>query len=75
MICTNIDVINNITGIIYKITCLLNNKIYIGKTTETLEARIKNHIRASAHYTEGFLTVSPLYEDIQKYGVSNFSCC
>lgn len=36
------------TGIIYKITNKINNKIYIGITTRTLETRWKEHLRHSS---------------------------
>ena len=36
------------TGIIYKITNKINNKIYIGLTTRTLETRWKEHLRHSS---------------------------
>lgn len=48
--------------IIYKITNLVNNKIYIGQTTSTLEKRWKEHCK------RGFL----LTKAIKKYGEENF---
>ena len=32
---------------IYKITCLKNNKIYIGQTTKTIEERFAQHKNAA----------------------------
>jgi len=32
-------------GIIYKITCTVNNKVYIGQTIRTMESRFERHIR------------------------------
>ena len=54
---------------IYKITNILNGKMYIGKTSSTVEARWKEHqedatCRSKEH--------RPLYSAIQKYGVNNF---
>ena len=56
-------------GFIYKITNLVNDKKYIGKTTLTIEARWKKHCyevyRNKYQYT--------LYKAIRKYGIENFS--
>lgn len=54
---------------IYKITNIKNNKIYIGKTNNTIEKRFKEHIRDSKKGTE---ENRPLYKAINKYGVENF---
>lgn len=53
--------------IIYKITCKINNKIYIGQTTETLEQRFSRHIgyQKNEHDTK-------FYRAIRKYGIDNF---
>lgn len=55
-----------INGYIYKITCLVNNKIYIGQTTRDITIRFKEHIRDSTHFDY------PLYRAMQKYGTNNF---
>ena len=53
---------------IYKITNLLNEKCYIGKTdTNTIEGRFKEHIKDSRKYTD-----RPLYRAFNKYGIENF---
>lgn len=56
-------------GFIYKITNLINDKKYIGKTTLTIEARWKKHCyevyRNRVQYT--------LYKAMRKYGIENFS--
>jgi predicted GIY-YIG superfamily endonuclease len=54
---------------IYKITNTLNGKMYIGKTSSTIESRWKEHredatCRSKEH--------RPLYSAIQKYGIDNF---
>lgn len=53
--------------IIYKITNLLNNKIYIGQTTETLDKRFKRH--CGYQLNDG----TYLHNAMKKYGVENFS--
>lgn len=51
-------------GIIYKVTNLVNNKIYIGQTERTLKERWKQH-----KYKEG---CRYLHNAILKYGANNF---
>lgn len=58
-------------GYIYKISNTINDKVYIGKTVETI------NIRWSRHKWEAFDTSSPLYNihfyrALRKYGVENF---
>jgi len=55
--------------IVYKITCLENNKIYIGYTGNSLEERFKQHLRSakSTHHN------GILYRSMRKYGVDKFS--
>lgn len=53
--------------IIYKSTNLINNKIYIGKTINRLEIRIKEHRIYSNKDTDIFF-----YKAIRKYGFENF---
>lgn len=55
--------------IVYKVTNLINNKIYIGKTTSTLERRKIQH-RSDAKKR---LYKCVLHDAINKYGESNFS--
>ncbi|NFO99068.1 hypothetical protein FDC62_12905 [Clostridium botulinum] len=54
--------------IIYKITCKLNGKVYIGQTSETLQKRFKRHMgyQKNEHDTK-------FYRAIRKYGVENFA--
>ena len=49
---------------IYKITNLINDKFYIGKTTKTLAKRWEKHQKHNK--------CPKLYNAIQKYGASNF---
>lgn len=54
---------------IYKITNIINNKIYIGKTEKTINKRMRDHINCSKRkrtYT------SYLYNAMNEYGVENF---
>ena len=49
---------------IYKITNIINGKLYIGKTGKTIEERFQDHKRASkAPYVN-----RPLYDAMNKYG-------
>lgn len=53
--------------IIYKITNLKNNKIYIGQTIRSLEKRWQEHLKAAHNNIE-----LHLYEAIRTYGEDNF---
>lgn len=52
---------------IYKIVCKINNKIYIGQTTETLEKRFKRHMTYQKDMSD-----TKFYRAVKKYGVENF---
>jgi group I intron endonuclease len=54
--------------VLYKITNLLNNKVYVGQTTRPLSHRWTQHLRDSVCFDY------PLYRAIRKYGVENFKC-
>ncbi|UGO50960.1 homing endonuclease [Bacillus phage vB_BanS_Nate] len=68
----NNDILLNIGGgymygIIYMAKNIVNNKVYIGKTTRTLEIRKIEHIsRANTNHNQLF------YNAIRKHGVDNF---
>ena len=51
-------------GYIYKITNDINNQVYIGLTTRSIEQRWKEHIRHKS---------SSIDNAIQKYGIAHFS--
>lgn len=58
---------------VYKITCIINNKIYIGSTKYSKEKRWGNLGCSSSHLScvrDG--VDKPLYNDIRKYGKENF---
>lgn len=57
-------------GYIYKITCKINGKAYIGKTTKTVQKRFGEHLRdCRKRRCEN----RPLYRAIRKYGVDSFT--
>lgn len=55
-------------GIIYKVTNIINSKIYIGQTKRTLEKRRYFHLYESKHTRLDF----HFYRAIKKYGQENF---
>lgn len=55
---------------IYKIENDINNKVYIGKTTLSLEERFAQHCREIYREQE---KQRPLYSAMLKYGVEHFS--
>lgn len=54
--------------IIYKITNLVNGKVYIGQTYHTLKGRWVKHLSAATHGGD-----SCVHKALRKYGVENFS--
>ena len=58
--------------IIYKITNTINNKVYIGVTTKTLENRWANHMNRLNRYQKYGVDGYHLYLAMDKYGVDSF---
>ena len=56
---------NSAVGVIYKITCLVNGKIYVGQTRQSLSRRITEHKRESSKGRPGIDAA------IGKYGWSD----
>lgn len=56
--------------VIYKITNLINNKVYIGQTSNYNE-RIRHH-KQIAFREKSKEKNKPLYKSIRKYGINNF---
>lgn len=54
-------------GYIYKITNIVNNKLYIGQTRKTIEERFQAHINKAKQHTNRYL-----YDAMNKYGYDNF---
>ena len=63
------DNIKNI-GYIYKINNLINGKIYIGQTTQTIESRWGDHKKSSKNKDK---MKYALYRAMSKYGIKNFT--
>lgn len=57
------------SGIVYKVTCLINDKVYIGITAKSLETRKRQHIVWSRHKTRKYV----FHKALVKYGIENFS--
>lgn len=55
---------------IYAITNQINNKTYIGQTSQTIEQRFKQHCYDAKNIDK---SNRPLYKAMQKYGEENFS--
>ena len=58
---------NNVNNVIYKITCIINDKSYIGKTTKGMSKRYTTHINNANRGVKG-----ALYNAIRKYGTESF---
>ena len=58
-------------GYIYKITNTINNKVYIGQTTKTIEKRFTQHKNNS---NKEYFSQIVLYKAFNKYGIENFKC-
>jgi group I intron endonuclease len=56
------------TGLIYKITNQINNKVYIGLTIRTLEERQKQHLYGVGNGNG----TTPIARAFLKYGKENF---
>ena len=54
-------------GYIYKITNTVNNKVYIGQTSKTIEERFATHLRHAANKVNRYL-----YDAMNHYGYENF---
>ena len=54
---------------IYCITNLINNKRYVGKTTQSIQERFQEHCKDSR---KGRCEKRPLYDAMNKYGIENF---
>ena len=54
-------------GFIYKITNIINGKIYVGQTSKTIEERFKEHIKKAKVHTNRYL-----YDAMNHYGYDKF---
>lgn len=55
---------------IYKITNNINNKMYIEKTSNSIEKRFEEHIKDSKKER---CEKRPLYDAMNKYGIEHFT--
>jgi group I intron endonuclease len=55
-------------GIVYKATCKVNQKVYIGVTSKSLNERIAGHVKLSKRKNPKYL----FNKAIKKYGIENF---
>lgn len=55
-------------GLIYKVTNNINNRVYVGQTTKTIEERWSGHLRAARNNSQLLL-----HKAIRKYGESAFT--
>ena len=53
---------------VYKITNRINQKVYIGQTSFSVEKRWKEHVQDINKHLD-----RPLYRALSKYGIENFS--
>ena len=56
-------------GYIYKITNRINDKVYIGKTLQSIHVRFKEHCKDAFRNRN---EKRPLYAAMRKYGIENF---
>ena len=54
-------------GYIYKITNIINGKLYIGQTRKTIEERFQAHLKNAKNHVNRYL-----YDAMNKYGYDNF---
>jgi group I intron endonuclease len=61
-------------GFIYKITCTITEKVYIGQTSTSVESRFKKHLEKAKVFTEEGKKAScrHLYRAMKLYGIDNF---
>lgn len=55
------------TGVIYIITNVCNNKVYIGQTSKTIEERFAVHVKNAKQHVNRYL-----YDAMNHYGYDNF---
>lgn len=65
------DRMEDILGRIYIIRNMVNDKVYVGQTTGTIENRFKSHLKPSVSKTRGNYKI---YNAMNKYGKDKFYC-
>lgn len=56
-------------GHIYSVRCLINGRVYVGKTTKDFKSRVKFHFAEALGNERKDLD---FYKDIREYGIDNF---
>lgn len=60
-------------GIVYEIECLVNGDKYVGQTSRTLKERLIGHMGSHSNSIySGCKNRTELYNDVKKFGWSNF---
>lgn len=67
----NDPVYKNEKNVVYKFTNILNNKVYIGKTSTSLRKRVIGHLTASRKWTKS--RKGYFQNALSKYGINNFN--
>lgn len=63
---------NNAYGVVYKITNIINNKIYIGQTKQDPRKRFKHHITISKRKCDKYDCGMVIIKAMRKHGYKNF---
>jgi len=57
---------------VYKVTNVINNKLYVGRTSKTISKRFSEHLGIAKSYNKRSILLSSLHNAILKYGSNKF---